>query len=111
MARLSAGASARATGQFDVPEGIAVDGSGTVFVADSAQVSGGNARIQAPSEAGVRGKAATSPSQPRRDYGLNVKRSPTRFSETSHRRSAFSGSRAYDLTPSRASGASFTAAT
>src|SRR5437762_13236460 len=32
------------------------------------------------------------PSQPRRDYGLNVKRSPTRFSETSHRSSAFSGS-------------------
>ena len=47
----------------------------------------------------------------RRDYGRIGKRSPTNISDTSQRRSALSGSSAYDLTPSSASGASFTAAT
>src|ERR1043166_8031909 len=43
-------------------------------------------------------------------FQLRAKRSPTSFSDTFHSRSAFSGSSAYDLTPSRASGASLTAA-
>src|SRR3989442_14672319 len=46
----------------------------------------------------------------RRDYGRIGKRSPTNISDTSQRRSALSGSSAYDLTPSSASRAALTAA-